>query len=179
MNRLTIASALLMLTACAGRTPSPAAAPTAFTVPDAVVIVDGRTGGRIGPAALVQRVRAADIVLLGEVHDNGLQHALRGKLIAAAADRHPAIVFEQFAEGGDPIARPKAGESMEAWLDANGFDREGWKWPVHRPVVEAALEYGRSMWGSNVTRESLRSVVRDGESSGASATVTTRGAAGS
>jgi uncharacterized iron-regulated protein len=73
-------------------------------------------------------------------------------------------VFEQFAESSDPIARPKAGESMEAWLDANGFDREGWKWPVHRPVGEAALEYGRSMWGSNVTRESLRSVVRDGES---------------
>jgi uncharacterized iron-regulated protein len=153
-----------MLTACAGRTPSPAAAPAAFTLPDNVAVVDGRTGARMAPAALVQRVRAADLVLLGEVHDNGVQHAMRGRLIAAAADVHPAIVFEQFAESSDPIAPPTAGETMEAWLDANGFDREGWKGPVHRPVVAAALEYGRSVWGSNVTRESLRSVVRDGES---------------
>lgn len=135
-----------------------------FTLPDSVVVLDGRTGARLAPQELLRRARSADYVLLGEVHDNLMHHALRGRLIAAATDLRPAIVFEQFPESPGPLAPPAPGESREGWLDRSGFDRDGWKWPAHRPVVEAALDHARSLWGSGVSREALRSVVREGES---------------
>jgi uncharacterized iron-regulated protein len=61
------------------------------------------------------------------------------------------------------VAKPAPDESTEVWLDRNGFDRKGWRWPFHQPVVEAARRHARSIWGSNLSREALRPVVRGGE----------------
>jgi uncharacterized iron-regulated protein len=136
----------------------------AFTLPDSIPVLEGSTGVALSTAELLRRVGAADFVLLGEVHDNGGQHALRGRLITAFGTRRPAVVFEHFAAADGPFAPPDDGEPLEAWLDRTGFDRGAWKWPLHRPVVEAAIASGRSLWGSHVSRETLRPVVRGGES---------------
>ncbi|HWA15608.1 MAG TPA: ChaN family lipoprotein, partial [Gemmatimonadales bacterium] len=53
---------------------------------------------------------------------------------------------------------------LEPWLDEHGFDRKAWRWPVHQPVVDAAISSGRSLWGSGLSRDELRAVVRGGES---------------
>ena len=153
---------LLLLAACAGPGTT-AVAPLSFALPDSTYLVAGATGSRVSTPELLRRIGAADIVLLGEVHDNPVDHALRGALITAFAGRHPAVVFEQFAASEAPIAPPAAGDSIEGWLDHNGFDRRGWKWPLHQPVVAAAVAHARSLWGSNVSREELRGVVRQGE----------------
>jgi uncharacterized iron-regulated protein len=128
------------------------------------MVMEGVDGKRVDDSALLERLGAADLVLLGELHDNETHHVVRGLLIAASRARRPAIVFEQFAATSAPITPPGAGEPREAWLDRNGFDRQGWKWPLHRPVVDAAIANGASIWGSGLSREALRSVVRDGES---------------
>ena len=154
---------IALLAACGGQGPS-AVAPVALTLPDSVTVHVAASGASIGTPELVSRLGSADIVLLGELHDNPYHHRVRGMLITALASRHPAVVFEQFAASEQPIAPPSAGQTREAWLDANGFDRTGWRWPLHAPVVEAALASGRAIWGSNVPREALRSVVRDGAS---------------
>ena len=73
-------------------------------------------------------------------------------------------MFEQFAESDGPVAKPAAGDSLEPWLDRSGLDRAGWKWPLHQPVVAAAISSGGSLWGGGVSRETLRPVVRTGES---------------
>jgi uncharacterized iron-regulated protein len=151
---------LLLLAACGGPARAPLA-PVRFALPDSTFILDGPTGSPVSTPDLLRQVGAADLVLLGEVHDNAVDHALRGALLTAFADRHPAVVFEQFARADGPIAVPAAGDSMEHWLDAHGFDRTGWKWPIHRPVVDAAIAHARSLWGSGLSRETLRSVVRD------------------
>jgi uncharacterized iron-regulated protein len=153
---------LLLLAACGGST-APAVTPVAFALPDSTYIVDAATGAPVSSADLLRRAGAADLVLLGEVHDNAVQHALRGALLTSLAARHPAVVFEQFAETEAPIPPPASGEDETAWLDQHGFDRKNWRWPLHQPVVDAALAHGRSLWGSGVSREALRSVVRGGE----------------
>jgi uncharacterized iron-regulated protein len=153
---------LLLAAACGGR-PAYSVAPVSFTMPDSTFILDGPTGDTAPTSELLRRIGDADIVLLGEVHDNPVDHALRASLITAFASRRPAVVFEQFADRDTPIPLPAAGESREQWLDANGFDRNGWKWPLHEPVVEAALAHARSLWGSNLSRDALRTVVREGE----------------
>ena len=148
--------------ACGGSGPASMPAPVAFSLPDSVTVVAGQTGRTVPTADLTRRLAAADLVLLGEFHDDALHHRIRGALITAFDQRHPAVVFEQFAEADGPIAPPAAGESETDWLDRNGFDRTGWRWPLHRPVVDAALAHARAIWGSGLSRESLRAVVRGG-----------------
>ena len=114
------------------------------------------------PRELLRQTEAADFVLLGEIHDNTLHHQVRGALLTAARARRPAVVFEQFARTVAPIPPPAPGETEEAWLDAHSFDREGWKWPLHAPVVNAAIAHARAIWGSGLSREALRAVVRQG-----------------
>jgi uncharacterized iron-regulated protein len=137
--------------------------PTAFALPDSTSLVDGPTGAPVATAELLRRVGTADLVLLGEVHDDPVDHAMRGALLRAFASRHPAVVFEQFTATEGPIAPPARGDSLIGWLDRNGFDRRGWRWPLHEPVVSAALAVARSIWGSNISREALTGVVMGGE----------------
>jgi uncharacterized iron-regulated protein len=163
MRKFPFLASIVLIAACAPRG-SGTAASGEFQLPDSFVVRDGTTGARISPSELVQRLSRTDFVLLGEVHDNGIQHELRAQLLGALAARRPAIVFEHFAEAERPIPPPAAGTPIESWLDQHGFDRASWKWPVHRPVVEAAIDHGRSLWGTGLSREALRSVVREGES---------------
>jgi uncharacterized iron-regulated protein len=153
---------LLLAMACGGR-PVAAPSPVAFALPDSTFILDGSSGDTLPASELLRRVGAADIVLLGEQHDNAVDHALRGALLSAFAAQRPAVVFEQFADRDTPIPFPPSGQSEEAWLDASGFDRQGWQWPLHRPVVDAAIAHARSLWGSNLSRALLGPVVREGE----------------
>lgn len=151
---------LLLLAACH---PAPAPlSPVVFALPDSTALVDGPTGEPVATAELLRRLGSADLVLLGEVHDNPTAHAVRASLLRSFGARRPAVVFEQFAAAEQPIAPPAAGESLTVWLDRTGFDRRGWRWPLHEPVVTAALAVSRGIWGSNVSREALRSVVTGG-----------------
>src|SRR5688572_16698028 len=113
-----------------------------FRLTDSTIVLDATTGREIAAGELVRRLGAADLVLLGELHDNGRHHEMRGRLIAAQAARQPAIVFEQFQRREEPIPPPAPDEDRASWLDRNGFDRQGWKWPLHQPVVEAAITHG-------------------------------------
>lgn len=149
------------LTACASPG-APPVVPQPFVLPDALAIHDALTGRAISADDLLQRLIGADLVLLGELHDNAAHHRIRGALIAASTTRAIAVVFEQFAAAPTPIPPPARDQSLEAWLDAHGFDRIGWRWPLHQPVVTAARDHGRAIWGSGVSREALRAVVRSG-----------------
>jgi len=151
---------LVLLAACHA---APARiAPVAFALPDSTALVDGPTGAPVPTAELLRRVGSADLALLGEVHDNAVAHAVRGSLLRALGARHPAVVFEQFAASDAPLPPPAAGESLTVWLDRNGFDRRGWRWPLHEPVVSAALAVSRGIWGSNIARAALGPVVMGG-----------------
>jgi uncharacterized iron-regulated protein len=151
---------LLALAACGGHAQT-APLPAALTLPESTAVLDAATGVPVSTAELLRRVRAADYVLLGELHDNPYHHRARAALLTAAGT-HPAVVFEQFPETTAPIPPPEAGQDQEAWLDVHGFDRKGWKWPLHQPLIEAALASGRAIWGSGISRDAVRVVFRQG-----------------
>src|SRR5512146_173412 len=153
--------AIVLLPACAR--PQTGTAPVWFALPAGTELVEGPSGRPVATNTLLNRVGQSDYVLLGEVHDNPIDHEMRAEIIDALASVHPAIVFEQFRGTDTPIPPPPAsGDGIEAWLDANGFDRSGWKWPLHRPIVLAAIAHARSLWGANVSREALTPVVMAG-----------------
>lgn len=149
---------LLVAAACAGG--APATTPVPLQLPSTVSIL-GPAGEAVSVEALVGRLRQSSLVLLGELHDNRVHHEVRAQLLAVAGTR-PAVVFEQFAASGGPVPPPPDGPLSVEWLDARGFDRMGWRWPLHQPVVEAAFAHGSAVWGSGVSRDSLRAVVRGG-----------------
>jgi uncharacterized iron-regulated protein len=116
-----------------------------------------------GPEALHARLRDTRFVLLGEVHDNPEQHRQRAELLRRLlADGRPTrVVFEQMDRGSD-TALAAAPREPEAVADAGRLDRAGWRWPLHRPLVEAALAGGAAVRGGNFDRDLARRLVREG-----------------
>jgi uncharacterized iron-regulated protein len=106
------------------------------------------------------------VVLLGEVHDNAEQHALRLAAFEALLARgaRPVLAMEQFDRTQQPVIdrllaqqpRPEA----QALVAAAGGP--GWHWPHYQPFIEAALKHGLPIVAANVGREEARRVMREG-----------------
>src|ERR1700722_5907579 len=68
------------------------------------VIVDVAAWRRVSEAELTARVQRADIVLVGETHDNPDHHRLEARLLQAFSTTHhaPAVVFEMLNRQQQP-----------------------------------------------------------------------------
>lgn len=120
------------------------------------------------PEDLVAAARQADVVLLGETHDNPDHHALQAWVLRRllADGRRPLLAFEMI----DADQAPK----LAAWLaphptDAAGlgpaleWERSGWPdWAMYRPIAQAALTAGIPLSAANISRETTRAIVREG-----------------
>jgi uncharacterized iron-regulated protein len=137
-------------------------APRAAPAPPDVAVIDLRSGASLSMAELAEALRLGDFVLLGEVHDNPVHHRLRAELLATTGKARAAAVFEHFDRAPVPLGRPGASTPLADWLDANGFDREGWRWPLHAPLVERALANATALRGSGLRGAALREVVMKG-----------------
>jgi len=60
-----------------------------------------------------------------------------------------------FLLGSAPELRNRLSDQHAGWRSF--LEREasesGWRWPLHQPVVAAAITHARSLWGSGVSRE--------------------------
>jgi uncharacterized iron-regulated protein len=149
MRQLLALGLLVLLAACVAR---PAA-----TVSPPASIFEVATRAPLTPAAYQQRVLAADAVLLGESHDNPAHHAHRAALIAAIGTAKPSIVMEMMDRGAQ-LAGPPTDEALKA----AGFNAQGWKWPLHQPLFEAAHAIRQPIVGGNLDLATVRQVVRIG-----------------
>jgi uncharacterized iron-regulated protein len=125
-------------------------------------------------AALVQRLSRADILLLGEIHDNVEQHRRRlDWLRQLARDRRLIVVMEQL----DADAQPRLDAAREAMTsipdsdddldraarslaDAGGFNFKGWDWGLYGPVIRWALREGIEVRGANLSPAQAMSIAR-------------------
>lgn len=110
-------------------------------------------------------------VLLGEVHDNVVQHRARAQALHLLLQRgaRPAIAFEQFdRERQADIDRarkeqPAAGGSLADHVIAQGTaTRDRWDWTQYRPFVELALQYELPIVAANLSRTDAAKVSREG-----------------
>lgn len=112
-------------------------------------------------AGELQRLRDSRFVLLGEVHDNAEQHRQRAALLSALlADGRPTtIVFEQMGRDQDAAisASPREAEAIAV---AGQLDRRAWDWPLHKPLVDAALAASAPIRGGNLETAEVRAIVR-------------------
>ena len=141
------------------------------------------------PAALAQGIALprldAPLLLLGEVHDNAAQHALRLQALQAVVDRgaRPALLLEmidrerqaaidavQQAPAADAsitvsatvTARDQLDRRVDALIDAAGR-ASGWHWPFYRPYLRLALQHGLPIMAANVSRTDARRVIQLGQ----------------
>lgn len=118
------------------------------------------------PAALAQAMQGQSIVLLGEVHDNAVQHTLRAaalrQLVVQGA--RPALAFEQFDRERQPdIERARRERSGDAdYLIAQAKGRDEWRWDFYRPFVALALEYDLPIVAANLSRGGAMRVAIEG-----------------
>ncbi len=119
--------------------------------------------------ALEAALPRADLVLLGETHDNPAHHRLQARLLAAivAAGRRPAVAFEMLDPEQQPAvdaAVARAPRDPDALATAVGWERSGWPaFSLYRPIFQVALDAGLPIVAANLTRRLAREVAVHGE----------------
>lgn len=163
---LGLVLAVLLLAA-----PAAAEPPPPFAVAQAAAHpLGGRVwlaeGGLADPDELARRAAAADILLLGETHDNPDHHALQAWLLrrVLATGRRPLVAFEMIDAGqrealvAHLAARPGDAAGLGA---AVGWERNGWPdWSLYQPIAEAALAAGAPLAAANLGKDDTQAVAR-------------------
>ncbi len=111
------------------------------------------------------RIGAADITLLGETHDNPVQHGIQARLLAAdvRAGRHPALAMEQIDTDRQAAVSAAAREPGASPADIERAGRvQGWDWALYAPVVEVALAHGLPIVAADIPRTRTRAIVERG-----------------
>ncbi|MGY6634877.1 MAG: ChaN family lipoprotein [Alkalilacustris sp.] len=115
----------------------------------------------IGAAAALTptEIPPADIVILGEVHDNADHHRWQAEAVAAL--RPAALVFEMLlADQAEAVTADLRGDA-EALGAALGWEARGWPdFAMYHPIFTAAPE--AVVVGGDVPREDVRLALSDG-----------------
>ncbi|MBE2275928.1 MAG: ChaN family lipoprotein [Rhodobacteraceae bacterium] len=113
--------------------------------------------GREIEGAALDRLPAAEITLLGEIHDNPQHHLNQARAVAAILPR--ALVFEMLPEGVAPD--PAAGRDAAALAAAIGWNGRGWPdFALYAPIFAAAPQ--ARIYGAELPRPEVRRAIGDG-----------------
>lgn len=128
--------------------------------PLALLLLSLLTACASSPQPPPQAARRADVLLLGEIHDNPAHHAQRAQWLAALLQdgRPTTVVFEQMQAGTD--AAVAAATDADGVAQAGALDKAAWRWPLHQPLVDAALAGRARIVGANLPRTEVRAVVQ-------------------
>lgn len=112
---------------------------------------------------LLHRIKQADIVLIGETHDNRLHHQRQQQLLQHLLDagHRPALVMEQIDMTQqtriDALQADDADKAEQLSALVNFGNRQD-----YRGLLESALEYALPVVAANISRQALRPVIRNG-----------------
>ncbi|MHC0052424.1 ChaN family lipoprotein [Actibacterium sp. D379-3] len=128
-----------------------------FAVCAAIAAVPGRAG-EIAPDALTD-LPAADVIVLGEVHDNPIHHENQARAVAAL---HPAaLVFEMLTPGLAARATPDLMGDAAALGKALHWQESGWPdFTFYYPIFTAAP--GTPIYGGALPRGDVRRAIGAG-----------------
>lgn len=165
--RFLLPVAVILLTACQSMLPLPAwQSPESLDHPDLGQIVDLRSGERLSPQQLLNKLADADRVLVGERHDNPDHHALQLWLLQALAQRREqgSVLLEMLnpdqqgkvVRVQESIARGQRPADLPAAL---GW-QSGWKWELYAPLVEYALAQPYPLLQANLDRAEISAIYR-------------------
>jgi uncharacterized iron-regulated protein len=161
-----ILSFVLFLAAVAQVPPPPAAEHLSQT-PDAYVperVYDTRALRFSDFEVMLASLATADIVLVGEQHDDPRTHRLESAILEGLLrrSRRPAVSLEMFERD----AQPALDDYLAGRVDEQGFLARSRPWPRYatdyRPLVELARAHGWPVIASNVPRAFAALVAKAG-----------------
>ncbi|WP_126974586.1 ChaN family lipoprotein [Frigidibacter oleivorans] len=113
----------------------------------------------IAPADLAGAMLGAQVVVLGEVHDNPAHHAHQAQAVAAL--RPAALVFEMLTPEQAARATPDLRDDAAALAAALEWERSGWPdFAMYHPIFAAAR--GARVYGAALPRDAVRRSVAEG-----------------
>lgn len=116
---------------------------------------------------LVDLLRSAPLLLLGEIHDNPVHHQIQACLLNYASEnRRLAVVFEQISIS-NAVKLSTYLEQSDASAAGLGpaleWAQSGWPaWSIYSPIAEVALRRNLPILPGDPTREAIRSVAKEG-----------------
>lgn len=162
--RILLLCCLSLLVACQSRGVLPPPAPIASEGRDHAdlgVILDLRSGERITPQRLVERLARASRVVVGEQHDNPDHHALQLWLSRELAARRPqgSVLLEmlnpsQQVRVDQVRAETRAGRPPLDAIRALAW-QPGWDWAMYGALVRYQLRQPYPLLAANLDREEI------------------------
>lgn len=131
-----------------------------------LAFIDGRTGASLTYDDVVKRMRAAQVVLVGEQHDQATHHALQARVVSSLGDEpNLAIGLEMVPWSLQaPLERYAKGEidadglaGALSWQETWGYDFE-----LYRPIFAAGKAKGARFVALNAPKEVVRAVAKGG-----------------
>ena len=113
-------------------------------------------------SALADQLRGADVIVVGEVHDNPIHHLVQADLLRRL--RPAAVAFEMLTPdaAADVRAHLAGGGDAMGISDVAGWQNSGWPdWRIYAPVFQAAA--GAYIEGGAVPRPALMAAIRSGQ----------------
>jgi len=130
------------------------------------------TGRVVAPQQLDRALASADVVLLGEQHDNADHHRLQQQILArlVRSGGHPAVAFEQLdldrQDAVDAVLASRSGSPADratAIAEAVAWDKSGWPpFATYRPLFEEAIAAGLPVRAANLSRANLHDLFAPG-----------------
>ena len=125
-----------------------------------------RTGQRLTPQQLLERLAGAPRLLVGERHDNPDHHALQLWLLQALAARREqgSLLLEMLTpdqQGRVAAARRAiaAGQTIDDLPGALAWQR-GWDWTLYGPILRHALAQPYPLLAANLQRSEVLRIYR-------------------
>jgi uncharacterized iron-regulated protein len=131
-------------------------------------IWDVRAGRFVDDAALMAAAAGADLLLLGETHDNPDHHVLQARIVrqVTAAGRRPALAFEMLPTTQQETvdaALARAPRDPDVLGAALRWDESGWPdFVMYRPIFAAGLDAGLPIVAANLPRAVVKDLVTKG-----------------
>ena len=128
-----------------------------------VAVIDPENGNDSGWEWMLERISGADIVLLGELHDHAVGHAIQLALVEDVLDQFPksAVAFEMLERD----EQHRVDDYMDGVIDAiklssltqstNWGARGGWAaW--YQPIIDAVKDRGGVVVAANAPRRYVK-----------------------
>jgi len=134
-----------------------------------VVIVDPESADRVTWSELLFQIDKVDVVLLGELHDHAIGHAVQLAVIEDVFDKYPnSVLALEMLERDEQVL---VDDYMEDVITADSFEslthstnwgaKNGWEvW--YQPIIDAVKERGGEVLAANAPRRYVRLARTDG-----------------
>ncbi|WP_427914312.1 ChaN family lipoprotein [Ramlibacter sp. MMS24-I3-19] len=113
-----------------------------------------------GPS--VDKLLPADLLLVGEQHDDAGHQVRHRDLVQALAvrDKLAAVAIEMAEQGSSTAGLPREADDSTVRASLR-WDEAAWPWQPYAPAIMAAVRAGVPVLGANLPRDRVRAAMQD------------------